>query len=577
MSAANAQERVLIEAAQREGLLPAEASAVWRDAAGPSWIVTALSFLGAQLVVLPFLVFLGQLAFGVFFKPPGAFITGAALIVAATLLLRATPGMFVAQLSFSALLAGLALLVVGFKAELNNPVLLTMLAVLLGVAWVVRVGWVQRVLGFLAAIVAMAVVLWPVKRRHGADILMDLGERFSAFPMAINAALLALLWAGWAASERRWSGRAWASTQHAVADGLGVALLLAVIGGSTRHFWAISSLWLGGAQGSADSPTAGLARIFTLGWPAGLQMALVVASAAWLFVHWRLREAASPRGLALMALVYAILLLACLVIPHLGVVALVGTVALGTGRRLMLGLALAALLAQLSGFYYALAWPLAHKAALLAGIGGALALVLWALRDRAAAGVLPSEPSLDAGKRWFAPVLIASGAALALGTVHVDVQDKEQVIAHGEKIYVPLVPRDPRSILQGDYMALNFDLPAEVRKALEEGGDALGLQRRAEVVATLDGRGVARVLRLARPGEALASAERRLPVQRLKHDWTLVTDAFYFPEGQGGPFSRARFGEFRVLPDGRALLVGLADDQLNRIQAGPRVRKQESP
>ena len=41
----------------------------------------------------------------------------------------------------------------------------------------------------------------------------------------------------------------------------------------------------------------------------------------------------------------------------------------------------------------------------------------------------------------------------------------------------------------------------------------------------------------------------------------LVTDAYFFPEGTGSVFESAKYGDFRVLPDGRALLVGLADRQ----------------
>ena len=572
MSAA-VTERGLIEAAQAEHLLPPEAAA-WQGEAGPSWIVTALSFLGAQLVVLPFLAFLGLLAWRFFFQAPGAFVTAAVLIGGAAMVLRARPGMFVEQLGFSALLAGLALLLVGFEGRLSNPVLLTVLAVLLGVAMAARVRWVQRVLGFLAALVALALLLWPLGQPHG-DAWMGLSWRFAAFPMALNAALLALPWAWWAATERRWSGRALAPALHALADGVGVALLLAVAWGSTRHFWALDLIGRG-PTGSADSPTAGMARIFTLGWPALLQMALVVASAAWLLRHWRLRETAKTQGLALMALVYAVLLLACFVIPHVGVVALLGTLALGTGRRLMLGLALAALLAQLSGFYYALAWPLAHKAALLAGVGAALGLALWALRERSAPGAPQVAAARAAGPRWVAPVLIAAGALLATTIVHFDVKSKEEVIARGQKIYVPLAPRDPRSLMQGDYMALNFDLPDQVRQKLDS-GDALGTARHAHVVATLDERGVAAVLRAARVGEPLAAGERLLPVKRLKHDWTLITDAFYFPEGQGEPFASARFGEFRALADGRALLVGLADENLQAIAPAPRKTNKEQP
>jgi uncharacterized membrane-anchored protein len=41
--------------------------------------------------------------------------------------------------------------------------------------------------------------------------------------------------------------------------------------------------------------------------------------------------------------------------------------------------------------------------------------------------------------------------------------------------------------------------------------------------------------------------------------WTLVTNAWFFKEGTAKKWEGARFGEFRVVPDGRALLVGLAD------------------
>ena len=565
MSAAAMTERRLIERAQAEGLLPPEARAAWQDEAGPSWIITVLSFIGAQLVVLPFMGFLGLLASRFFFQPPGAFVMAAVLIGGAALLLRARPAMFVTQLAFSALLAGLALLAIGFEGALHNPQLLTILLVLLGTALSIRVAWVQRVLGFLAVGVALAVVLWPLGAGHAANDWARWEWRFSAFPMIINAALLALGWALWVAREPRVSGRPWAGALHALADGAGVALLLAVAYGATRHFWLLGML-RGGPAVSADVPTAGLARIFDPGWPQLLQIALVLGAAIWLLRHWHLRERLPARELVLLALLYSVLLVGCLVVPHIGVVALVGTLALGTGRRLMLGLALAALLAQLSGFYYALDWPLAHKAALLAGLGAALGLALWAMRAPPAATSQQVEPPRP---HWSALVLIAAGALLSLGLVHFDVQKKEQVIAQGQKIYVPLAPRDPRSLMQGDYMALNFAFPEGVRKALNE-GDRLGLNRHAQVVATLDARGVATVRRLAQDGAPLAAGERLLPVKRLQGDWVLVTDAFYFPEGQGEPFAQARFGEFRALPDGRALLVGLADENLQPIAPAPR-------
>ena len=49
--------------------------------------------------------------------------------------------------------------------------------------------------------------------------------------------------------------------------------------------------------------------------------------------------------------------------------------------------------------------------------------------------------------------------------------------------------------------------------------------------------------------------------------WTLVTDAWFFREGDGERWQKARYGEFRVAPDGRALLVGMADAELKPIVA----------
>ena len=118
---------------------------------------------------------------------------------------------------------------------------------------------------------------------------------------ALALGLLALGGALGLAREPRVSGRPWAGALHALADGAGVALLLAVAYGATRHFWLLGML-RGGPAGSADVPTAGLARIFDPGWPQLLQIALVLGAAIWLLRHWHLRERLPARELVLLAL-----------------------------------------------------------------------------------------------------------------------------------------------------------------------------------------------------------------------------------------------------------------------------------
>ena len=92
------------------------------------------------------------------------------------------------------------------------------------------------------------------------------------------------------------------------------------------------------------------------------------------------------------------------------------------------------------------------------------------------------------------------------------------------------------------------------------------------VLASVDAQGHAKVLRMIGPREKAGPGQVLLPLKRLKNNWVLVTDAFFFTEGEGEQYEKAKFGDFRALADGRALLVGLADAQgqpIGRSLAAP--------
>lgn len=563
------QETALVQAAQAEGLLPDAATSVLNDPA-PSWVVTALSFVGAQFAVWPFLLVLASFGAGVFFELPGSLVMAGVLIAAAVGGLRSQVALFVMQLCVTALLVGLGLLAfsLGKAFDSQNLMLALLLIVLVGVILLVRVAWVQRLLGFMAALTWM---MFHVGAPEGGyDFVRWL------FPGLLNAVLLALAWAGWAVYEPRLSVQPLARQVAACADGVGVALLAVALYSSGAAFVSGGIFDGAGRTGSADSALAGTARLFALTPLVALQALLVALAGLGLVRHWGLLAADKRRELALIALAYGCWLVFGFFTHDGGVVALVGTAALATGRKRLALLALAVLLAQLSGFYYALGWPLAQKAAVLAGVGALLGLILAALHWLgrvplvASAAARPASQAGQARQAWTL-ALIFVGAVLALGVANRDVLSKEQVIQDGQKIYVALAPRDPRSLMQGDYMALNFGFPREIETALEEAAPD-HLPSRAVVVARLDARGVATVLRVASAHEAPAAGELLLPLKRMQQRWVLVTDAFYFPEGQGQPLQAARFGEFRVLPDGRALLVGLADEKLQPLMAGLALR-----
>ena len=141
--------------------------------------------------------------------------------------------------------------------------------------------------------------------------------------------------------------------------------------------------------------------------------------------------------------------------------------------------------------------------------------------------------------------LIVAGAALVLGAINYSIHGKEHIKEHGEVIYLALAPVDPRSLMQGDYMALRFAI-----------ADDIDLSRRTDntIALTLDAN---RVAHLDRNG--WADGLRMRYRVRNGQPW-LGTNAFFFEEGSAERFTPARYAEFRIDPhSGEAVLVGLRD------------------
>jgi uncharacterized membrane-anchored protein len=147
--------------------------------------------------------------------------------------------------------------------------------------------------------------------------------------------------------------------------------------------------------------------------------------------------------------------------------------------------------------------------------------------------------------------LIAVGAVLVLGSVNVAIYEKEQIKAHGETIYLELAPVDPRSLMQGDYMALRFALAQDIDPARHPENRA-PLQLDENRVATFD---------RAPPADGLS-----IRFRRRNGDVWLGTNAYFFEEGSAKQFEGARYGEFRIdRRTGEAVLVGLRDERFRRL------------
>jgi uncharacterized membrane-anchored protein len=151
--------------------------------------------------------------------------------------------------------------------------------------------------------------------------------------------------------------------------------------------------------------------------------------------------------------------------------------------------------------------------------------------------------------------LVFFAALLVLGAVNYSIYGKEETIRTGDVVYLELAPVDPRSLMQGDYMALRFRLTEHIESA--RANSTIGATVRSAPLS-LDSRRVATL--------AAGDAALRMGYRIRGGTVWLGTNAYFFAEGSAERYSQARYGEFRINPlSGDAVLVGLADEGLNRL------------
>ena len=162
-------------------------------------------------------------------------------------------------------------------------------------------------------------------------------------------------------------------------------------------------------------------------------------------------------------------------------------------------------------------------------------------------------------------VLIALAAVAVLGVVNVSIARREAQLASGTPVLLELQPADPRALMQGDYMRLAYRIVRDAfpdRVAIPAYGDG-------RIVVATDAHGVGRFVRLD-DGTPLATGEMRLRYRVRAGDVKFATNAWFFEEGRGADFARARFGEFRVADDGEMILVRLRDKDYAELPPSPR-------
>jgi uncharacterized membrane-anchored protein len=149
--------------------------------------------------------------------------------------------------------------------------------------------------------------------------------------------------------------------------------------------------------------------------------------------------------------------------------------------------------------------------------------------------------------------LVVAGLVLVLVVPNALVLQKERLLAGGTLVLLELAPVDPRSLIQGDYMQLDYAIARQFADSHRV------WPRTGQIVVSLDADGVARLVRRHDGQTPLGQSEHLLTYRRRGGRIRVGTDAFHFQEGQAARYQRARYGALRVAPSGTSVLVGLRD------------------
>lgn len=155
-------------------------------------------------------------------------------------------------------------------------------------------------------------------------------------------------------------------------------------------------------------------------------------------------------------------------------------------------------------------------------------------------------------------ILLLAGLAI-LAFVNSGIYRSERLLTEGRVVLLRLSPVDPRSLMQGDYMRLNFEVADQAFPAIDSVPKADG-----HVVVLLGPNAIATFRRFA-DGRALAPGEIALRYRIRGGRANFATDAYFFEEGRAKDFEGAAFGEFRVGADGEMILTRLRGPRLEPL------------
>lgn len=158
--------------------------------------------------------------------------------------------------------------------------------------------------------------------------------------------------------------------------------------------------------------------------------------------------------------------------------------------------------------------------------------------------------------KWF---LILLNLILLLIYFNYSVVKKEELLKDGQLVLLELAPVDPRSLMQGDYMALRYKISENI--------NAESIPKRGYCVVQLNAQSIANKVRFQKDLTPLKEDEHLIEYTSSdKWNVHIGAESFFFQEGQAKKYEKAKYGAVKIDKKGNSLLIGLYDEQLRTIE-----------
>lgn len=156
-------------------------------------------------------------------------------------------------------------------------------------------------------------------------------------------------------------------------------------------------------------------------------------------------------------------------------------------------------------------------------------------------------------------IIILVDLVILLALFNSSMLKKETLLTNGKLVLLELAPVDPRSLMQGDYMELDYAISQNVKHD--------SIAKKGYCVVKLNTNGIAERVRLQESKTPINNNEYLIKYNIANWSGIYIgAESFFFQEGEAEKYENAKYGGLKIDTEGNSLLIGLYDKDLNKIE-----------